>query len=600
MYSLSRPFRVVAGFFISAFLLLACCKSIKEPPEKLIARQLLEGVEQFGYACENLKVAVGRREFNEKEGQELFLKIRRAYKAIEWAVEYFEPATARMLNGAPVEEVEGSGQVFPASGLQVIEPMLWPRYDSSEQKELLGQLETLEQGAEKCRNHFNRISLFDWQIFDAGKLEVFRVETLGITGFDNPLTLQSTRESAIALRALIPVFGVFAKKAVQDSLRSFAESAAEYLDTHSDFDRFDRAVFIRRYANPLSSSIELFQQSLSVRVTRYNRLLNQDVFTPFDSGAFNPNAYVPDLAAFATPEKISLGQKLFSDPVLSGSGKRSCQTCHQPGQAFADGLAKNTVMENVALLARNTPSLLNAALQPALFADLRVKTLEAQSIDVVESAAEMHGSMTTSATRLWKHSSYRRLFSLAFPRRNREGIDTGEVMNAIGSYVRSLTRLNSRFDDFMRGNNTALSAEETAGFNLFMGKAKCGTCHYMPLFSGVFPPRYIKMESEVIGTPVTINSQQIDPDSGRYAIIPRASFLHAFKTPTLRNAALTAPYMHNGVFRTLDEVINFYNKGGGKGQGIKISNQTLPFDKLNLDSPEQKAIVAFIKTLNSR
>src|SRR4030095_2878016 len=119
----------------------------------------------------------------------------------------------------------------------------------------------------------------------------------------------------------------------------------------------------------------------------------------------------------------------------------------------------------------------------------------------------------------------------------------------------------SRFDLYMHGDKTAMNSDEINGFNLFMGKAKCATCHYMPLFNGTFPPRYMKIESEVIGVPVSANSNKIDPDMGKYNTVKVVSLKHAFKTPTVRNAALTAPYMHNGVFTNLQQVMDFYRKG---------------------------------------
>jgi cytochrome c peroxidase len=110
----------------------------------------------------------------------------------------------------------------------------------------------------------------------------------------------------------------------------------------------------------------------------------------------------------------------------------------------------------------------------------------------------------------------------------------------------------------------------------------------------------MKMESEVIGVPQSTTAHVIDADLGRYNIVQTPSFKYAFKVTTVRNASRTAPYMHNGVFKTLDQVMDFYNKGGGIGLGIKIDNQTLPFDKLNLSAKESKDIIAFIKSLDSR
>ena len=132
-----------------------------------------------------------------------------------------------------------------------------------------------------------------------------------------------------------------------------------------------------------------------------------------------------------------------------------------------------------------------------------------------------------------------------------------------------------------------------------MGKAKCGTCHFMPLFSGAKPPRYYYMESEVIGVPESASKikPRLDKDSGRFNTTRFDIHLFSFKTSSLRNIALTAPYMHNGVFNTLDEVVDFYDKGGGKGLGIAPPNQSLPFEKLDLTASEKKDIIAFMKTL---
>ena len=358
--------------------------------------------------------------------------------------------------------------------------------------------------------------------------------------------------------------------------------------------------FLTAYCNPLTIGISDREKKSGIHIIRYNRLLNQDAKTLFDTNAFNVNAYAPDHSAFVSSEKIILGEKLFSDPILSGNGKRSCQSCHQPAKAFADGLIRNTVIGGTDMLGRNTPTLINSALQPSLFYDLRVNSLEDQSHSVVHSASEMHGSMVMSVKQLWKDKTYRQMFLSAFPYEDTTRIDTFEVMNAIGSYIRSLTYLNSRFDEYMRGNKTVMNNDEINGFNLFMGKAKCATCHYMPLFNGTFPPRYIRIESEVIGVPETLKAKKIDPDLGRYKIAKVESLKYAFKTPTVRNASLTAPYMHNGVFANLEQVMDFYRKGGGRGFGIELENQTLPFDSLKISGKEQEDIIAFIKCLDSK
>lgn len=583
--------------FITAGMVFWGCRQPVSPPEKAIAQSLLVQVDSFSAISNVFLQEVEKSPANERKLQDLFLQTRMAYKTIEWATEYFVPATSRFVNGPPVQEVEmASRQVFEPAGLQVIEGYLFPKYDSTRKTELIKQLTLLQGACGKYRTHFGNIDIFDWQVFDAAKLEVFRIESLGITGFDDPLTQMSMEESAAALKSLKNVLAHYTDAG---NVMGAFDKTTGYLIDHPDFNSFNRAEFITGYANALTADLTDLEEALKIHIIRYNRLLNQDAKTLFDSNAFNVNAYSPDPSSFVTDKKIALGKTLFSDPILSGSGTRSCQSCHQPEKAFTDGLVKNTVIDKLQSLQRNTPTLLNAALQPSQFYDLRVNTLEDQSHNVVQNDKEMHGDLNVSVKKLWNAPLYRTLFSAAFPNNDRTGIDTLEVMNAIGSYVRSLTLLNSRFDEYMRGNKTVMSNNEVNGFNLFMGKAKCATCHYMPLFNGTFPPRYIKSESEVIGVPRSLANDSIDSDIGRFDVMQIAAYRHAFKTPALRNAARTAPYMHNGVYSTLDQVLDFYNAGGGVGLGLKIDNQTLPFDKLNLTVKEREDVIAFIRSLDS-
>jgi cytochrome c peroxidase len=161
---------------------------------------------------------------------------------------------------------------------------------------------------------------------------------------------------------------------------------------------------------------------------------------------------------------------------------------------------------------------------------------------------------------------------------------------------------NSRFDAYMRGDTTAIKASEIRGFNLFAGKAKCATCHFIPLFNGNIPPWFTKSESEIIGVPISVqwSNAIIDNDSGRYKLNRLPEFMFAFKTPTVRNVAESSPYMHNGVYKDLEQVVEFYHKGGGVGLGINLPFQSLPFDSLSLDPSEKGALIAFMQTLTDQ
>lgn len=591
--------KLVIGFALAiACYSLFAFKHVTETPEKIIANRLILQSDSFVLSVKALRTAALNGKANRQKLQSLFLQSRQAYKKMEWATEYFTPTLAREINGPPVQEVELGPRIIDPQGLQVIEGLLFPTYRLSNKKELLAQIKLLQTSCTDLQTYFKRVELYNWQIFDAAKLQMYRVITMGITGFDNALTLRSMQESAASLSSLQPVLALYKAGQTTDVLQKLS-SAIAYLKAHQGFNAFDRVVFIAQYINPLTRGFTAFQKQLNLPVVKYNRMLNQDAQTLFDKDTFKPEAYGPGFAP-ATAKQVALGKKLFFDPGLSGTGMRSCGSCHQPEKAFTDGLVKNTVMNGTTLLSRNTPTLINAALQPALFYDMRAGSLEDQVVDVVQNKDEMHGLLTESVVKLWKDPAYRKAFTEAYPIKVRTGVDTLEVTQSIAAYIRSLTLLNSRFDDYMQGDSKALNNEEINGFNLFMGKAKCGTCHYMPLFNGTLPPKYLFMDAEVIGVPQTAKGKVIDPDKGRYNLVPIASMQYGFKTPSVRNIARTAPYMHNGVFATLEEVVDFYDKGGGVGRGIKIKNQTLSSDSLKLTVKEQGDLIAFMKSLDSR
>jgi cytochrome c peroxidase len=329
-----------------------------------------------------------------------------------------------------------------------------------------------------------------------------------------------------------------------------------------------------------------------------NNPVNNNAGSIFAADAFNVNFFTPGNAYAVTPARINLGKKLFSDSILSGYNNRSCASCHRPEKAFTDGLKTPFALDGESLLLRNTPTLLNSALQSRQFSDSRTDILENQLDEVVHNEKEMSGSLKNSALRLKSSPVYTKLFGDAYAD-IKDPVTPFTIANAISSYIRSLVTLNSRFDQYMRGNKTALSVSEKNGFNLFAGKAKCATCHFIPLFNGLVPPVFTETESEILGVPATKNKNPavLDADPGKFNFTKSVIHKYAFKTPTLRNIELTAPYMHNGVYTTLEEVMDFYNNGGGKGLKIAPPNQSLPFDRLQLSKREIADVIQFMKSL---
>ncbi|WP_022824813.1 cytochrome-c peroxidase [Hymenobacter norwichensis] len=539
-----------------------------------------------------------------------FRACRLLYKRVEPFTEYYMPGTARLLNGPPIGEVEvAENKDFEPGGFQVLEEMLYPEYDAANHAELVREVRAVQREISNARTRWEVQELTDAHVFDVLRLHVFRVVSLGITGFDTPLSPAATfPETAATLAALQPVLAYYAPttSAAKPKQQAYATAqqqltqAARYAQLHPDFNAFDRLTFIKDHANPLGQALLACQRELGIQPFQEVRALRSDAATLFDSAAFNPDYYAPTTGHYRTAARVALGRQLFHDPVLSAGNGRSCASCHQPNKAFTDGLAKNATLTPGGLVRRNTPTILNAALQAGQFYDLRSTTLENQAVDVVGNRDEMHGSLEDAARELTRRPEYVQQFRRAFPQSEvgaKATITPVQIQTALAAYERSLVRLNSRFDQHVRGERQALNAEEIRGFNVFMGAGKCGTCHFAPLFNGTVPPGFTEAESEVLGVPATPAARRLDTDQGRYVQVQLPQLRHSFKIPTVRNVALTAPYMHNGAYQTLEQVIDFYNKGGGKGLGLTVDNQTLPDTPLNLSAPDQKALKAFLLAL---
>lgn len=600
---------VVAGLFIASFTPFHADHAAPVKPsrrEREIRQKVYSQIVAFrDYVKDSFYVAVSREPVDTLKLRRVFLRSRLLFKEFEWAATYFASDLTERLNGPPVQEIENADLLDPSlaravdpMGLQVIEPFLYPTYDAAGKEALISEAGHLITNTDYLVAYFADQPFADWRILDAAKLEVFRIVALGITGFDNALSLNSMEESSASLKSMRDMLSRYVNG--KAALLGDLDAAIAYLHQHPDFDSFDRAAFITCFANKISAGIAQLEQTLPGPKIRYNRMLKQEAKTMFDPGAFNVDAFSPGPEFHTTPAKVALGEKLFYDASLSGTGTRSCASCHRPDLAFTDGLAKNTAIHDPAkLLKRNVPTLLNAALQSNYFYDMRALTLEGQTRDVIGNKTEMDGSMDSIIQYISANKSYKPLFEKAFPASAGNGAHPDQVTNALAAYVRSLIKLNSRFDEYMRGNEQALSAQELRGFNLFMGKAKCATCHFIPLFNGVTPPKYVASETEVLGVPVSLTDSTLDADQGYYEVIGAESYKHAFKIPTVRNIDKTAPYMHNGVYQTLDQVMEFYNNGGGVGLGIELPNQTLPGEKLGLSEEEIGDVIAFIRSLES-
>jgi cytochrome c peroxidase len=536
--------------------------------------------------------------------RQAFTAARLAYKRVEFFVEYYAAPSALQLNGAPVDEVElegGPPLIIPATGFQVLEGLIFPSLTSANRDETLKEARGIHEVVPYLRGLAPTIPMRDMYVFDALRLEIARIAVIGLVGFDSPVLRASTAEAAAAIdgmrEALRPYRQDIERRNAQVARRldSLTSAAKTHLAS-SSFDGINRLAFITTYANPIARTIAAARDALGIPVPPESRFWRAGAATLFEPNAFDAEVLRAPGLPEATGAAVALGQKLFSDVAMSGGGTRSCASCHDPKRAFIDGLPTSPSLIHGRKL-RNSPTLFNASLQRMQFADMRTAYLEDQVEAVVENDAEMRGALETTAMKLSASAEYRRSFGAAFPQMRDSAVSPFTIRVALAEYVRSLNRLDSRVDRALRGDTTALDAEERHGFNLYAGKALCATCHFLPLTNSLVPPAFERSEQEVLGVPVSPAWRRatVDPDSGRIVVTRAAMHRFAFKIPTVRNAAVTAPYMHNGVYKTLDEVVRFYDGGGGAGIGINLPNQTLPPDSLRLTAAEKRALVRFLQ-----
>lgn len=294
-----------------------------------------------------------------------------------------------------------------------------------------------------------------------------------------------------------------------------------------------------------------------------------------DAGNLEPMVSVPVPGNNPqTPEKIELGKKLFFDRRLSGDGTMSCAVCHSPDQAFADG-------QDIALSYpttkswRNTPTVVNTGFFRFLFHDGRALSLEDQAVLPVTSSFEMNLNLDFLEEKLKMVPEYNKAFADVFGGE----VTKARIGMALAAFERTLVTKNPPLDRYLRGDRDALSAEAKKGLEIFTGKGKCSECHFGPYltdnkFHNLGVPENPEIErdpqmlaslryvAKVSGVP---EYRGLKEDLGRYLVTKKEEDRKAFRTHILWDVARTAPYMHNGYFKSLEEVIDFIDQGGGKG-----------------------------------
>lgn len=304
------------------------------------------------------------------------------------------------------------------------------------------------------------------------------------------------------------------------------------------------------------------------------------------------------------PKEVELGKQLFFDGRLSGDATLSCTSCHDPKKAWTDGLALSKGYPT-SLYFRNTPTVLNSAYKKYLYWDGRLPGEDLPTLvrDHLSEAHFMQADGRVIEERLRQVPEYEAAFQEVYGGEP----SYGKILNAIAAYLKSLTSEEVPLDRYLAGEADALSASAKRGMALFQGKARCAQCHYGPMLSdGGFHNLGIKQNPEVFQEPlrhITFRRffktlgvegyQLLREDVGLYAITKQPQDRGKFKTPSLREAGRTAPYMHNGTMETLEAVVEFYNRGGGDHP-----NKDALLGPLGLSEQEKRDLVAFLEALS--
>ncbi|MBE7628839.1 cytochrome-c peroxidase [Tenacibaculum piscium] len=551
-------------------------------------------VENLNITIKNLD-SIEIKEIDIKKKQAYYGIARKYFKRLEPILAFSDKNNYKSLNAPNIVSVKGEAsndtRVMQPIGFQVIEEAI---YQKNIDTVLLKRAVTVTRNRLKLIRKNVALNLKSYHVMWLIRDQITRIATTGITGFDSPVLNQSLQESLYTYGTILEILQVHQQKFSNKKLLTKFETAIKNAqkDLKHDFDTFDRFTFIQKHTNPQLKLLLEIQKDWNVKYP-FEMALSNNMATLFSDKTLNL-AYFSDHLSDTTQlaEKIIFGEQLFNDPSLSKKYDMACATCHVKDLAFTDGRKKFNDAQQ-----RNTPTLTYASYQRDFFMDARAGSLEGQIIGVVENHNEFNMTMDSVIQRVLKNQKYQKSLATLYQKNQNNGRN---IRHAIASYIRTLNSFNSKFDKNIRGEEKTLTADEQRGFNLFMGKALCATCHFPPVFNGTVPPNYNDTELEFIGVPETIDTKNpvLSSDLGRYNLYKTQERKHFFKTPTIRNINKTAPYMHNGVYQTLAEVMDFYNKGGGVGLGIHNEYQTLPFDSLSLSKKEVLQVIDFMKTLS--
>ena len=569
-------------------------------------KELLQLIQQSDLSSESSKTAV-KSKINQ---------VRLSLKNVDIWLRYLDPIAYKKINGPlPVEwetEVfEKFEKPYKREGAGLTLASLYLDQKKMNADELLNLISKSVTACEaytidSITKQLNSPDHF----FLSNRLFLLNLSAIYTTGFECPDTTRIIPELKAMLKNVYRTYELFnmefPAKTINEKYLKLFKDAIVYVNSQSDnYSKFDHFTFIKEFVNPLFSMNQEFIRNYYV----HSRSYVDYSLTKTSTSIFSKDLYrgqhakgiflrVTDENVLAAIDKV--GKLLFYDPVLSGNNMRSCASCHQSTAFLTDTTAITALQYNQTdRLERNTPSLVNVPYNHLLMLDGKHITMKDQAMSVITNPKEMGGTSRDVLKKILSCKEYKNTFTklLKYTPQEKE-ITMEHITSALSFYYSKFSKYEAAFDEAM---NTGKELDSLAkrGFNVFMSKAQCATCHFLPQFNGVKPP-YIGSEFEVLGVPEDTAYNALSKDKGRYEINEAKETMHAFRTGTIRNAEKTKPYMHNGVFQNLEQVIDFYDAGGGTGKGLVVKNQTLAGDSLHLTKEEKKQLIAFINSLTEQ
>ncbi|TSJ46769.1 cytochrome-c peroxidase [Fluviicola chungangensis] len=453
-----------------------------------------------------------------------YFNARKYYKHIEFFVEHVSPVQAKyQINGALVPKFSEyvPGSIVNPCGFQRVEEILFSG-DEIDSTVLENELLDLISVFQELKNAYQTISLSDHLYLEMLQLQLVRIAAMNLNGYDATFTKTNLEEVNENLESMLQMIGYFRlkfgtkgilKKRFRD-IRVDIQEAQKFLRENPGFDGFNRLEFIRTDIKRINLDLVLLHRDLGLPWSDHKQALRLNTEHLFSKGSFNPqffSIYYSDESDLV--KQAALGKLLFYDPILSANNERACSSCHQPDKAFTDGLKTSLAFNKSGNVERNAPTLIDALYQKAFFYDGKAYQLEQQVRDVVHNEHEMGGKLSDAVLKLRGSEEYKKLFREAFARKKDADISEYAIQKAIAEYEKTLISMNSRFDRYLTGEKGTLNQREINGYNLFAGKALCGSCHFFPLFNGTVPPYFMDSEYEILGTPGTKENKSLDKDN---------------------------------------------------------------------------------------